>query len=510
VLAGPQTTRTILRLASLSLLGLCTAFTPPPAAGPASQPAARLLSGSVFSLLSPAAVRAFRASAPLAMSTEQGAGKPRARIDRMSDTRLQGLTDAAVLDAVHALLYQGEPRSAFAIKNCSGQSGAKTYLVSSSEPAAPRCIVKVAGADGEKPALFNHANSRKRMVAGARAFRASGVAPQLLVTGPDFHVEAAVGTSVLKDFFTFDTSAETGVALKEVAGLLARVHATSTDWWAPLQAEFLARDPALAAVLAKAPPYAPCWNLPWSGYDTGMVVLGKGTPDPTTAQDILAHMVSTGVWEKLMLCEAFHPVSEGGRRMVVTHNDFKVDNVLRGFDGAAWAIDYDLVQVSAAVQDFGIPYMMWLGCRFTEYETRRAFVLDYLEAAGLACDAAAVRAMMLDCEVNTIVAFPGLLSHIYDAQVPLLRGFRHKTAAFPAMAGSPDDSPTGLEIVDLMAAAVTKVRADEVLIDAALREGLVPAIHNRDGLGEAKLMSWLEEMRQMKMLRLFGIMPKDA
>ena len=79
-LAGPQATLTILRLASLSLLGLCTAFTPPPAAGPAaSLPAARrLLSGSVFSLLSPAAVRAFRASAPLAMSTEQGAGKPRA------------------------------------------------------------------------------------------------------------------------------------------------------------------------------------------------------------------------------------------------------------------------------------------------------------------------------------------------------------------------------------------------------------------------------------------------
>ena len=35
---------------------------------------------------------------------------------------------------------------------------------------------------------------------------------------------------------------------------------------------------------------------------------------------------------------------------------------------------------------------------------------------------------MLDCEINTIVAFPGLLSNIYDAEVPLLRGIEHPTA----------------------------------------------------------------------------------
>ena len=203
-----------------------------------------------------------------------------------------------------------------------------------------------------------------------------------------------------------------------------RVHSTPTDWWAPLQAEFLGRDPKLAAILSKAPPYAPCWNLPWSGYDTGMVILGKGSPDPSASQAILAQLVETGVYEKVMLCEAFYPVSEAARRMVVTHNDFKVDNILRGFDGQPRAIDYDLVQVSAAVQDFGIPYMMWLGSRFTTFQVRRDFVHDYLEAAGLPCDDASVREMMLDCEINTIVAFPGLLTNIYDAQIPLLRGFR--------------------------------------------------------------------------------------
>ena len=36
--------------------------------------------------------------------------------------------------------------------------------------------------------------------------------------------------------------------------------------------------------------------------------------------------------------------------------------------------------------------------------------------------------MMLDCEINTIVAFPGLLANIYDAEIPLLRGIEHPTA----------------------------------------------------------------------------------
>ena len=94
--------------------------------------------------------------------------------------------------------------------------------------------------------------------------------------------------------------------------------------------------------------------------------------------------------------------------------------------------------------DFGLPYMMWLGARFTTFEFRQAFIRDYLNAAGLPSADADVRAMMLDCEVNTIVAFPGFFSNIYDAEVPLLRGVKHPPPA-GVEAGSPDDSPTGLE-----------------------------------------------------------------
>ena len=57
----------------------------------------------------------------------------------------------------------------------------------------------------------------------------------------------------------------------------------------------------------------------------------------------------------------------------------------------------------------------------------------------------------------------GLLAHIYDAEVPLLRGTPHPTAKPDYTASSADASPTGLEIVDLLAAAVKKVRANRRL-----------------------------------------------
>ena len=62
---------------------------------------------------------------------------------------------------------------------------------------------------------------------------------------------------------------------------------------------------------------------------------------------------------------------------------------------------------------------------------------------------------MLDCEINTIVAFPGLLSNIYDAEVPLLRGIEHPTAKY--WSDNSSASPTGLDLVDLLADSVKKV-----------------------------------------------------
>ena len=68
---------------------------------------------------------------------------------------------------------------------------------------------------------------------------------------------------------------------------------------------------------------------------------------------------------------------------------------------------------------------------------------------------------------------------------------------------------TGIEIVDCLAAAVTKIRSDTAVGDACIHDGLVVTLFNRGGLGDAKLMSWLQHMCDINMLRLFGLY-KDA
>ena len=65
--------------------------------------------------------------------------------------------------------------------------------------------------------------------------------------------------------------------------------------------------------------------------------------------------------------------------------------------------------------DFGLPYTMWLGSRFTNFKYREAFIKSYLNASNLPLGEKEVTQFMLDCEVNTIVAFPGLLANLYDA-----------------------------------------------------------------------------------------------
>ena len=160
--------------------------------------------------------------------------------------------------------------------------------------------------------------------------------------------------------------------------------------------------------------------------------------------------------------------------------------------------------------DFGLPYTMWLGSRYTTFEFRKDFIKSYLIASNLPASDRNVNDMMLDCEVNTIVAFPGLLANIYDAEVPLLRGTRHPTAKAGFQASGPDVSPTGLELVDLLANAVQKVRSDRKLINSCLEDGLVMTMFKQEGFGSKSLNSWLKEMQKNRMLRLFGIAETES
>ncbi|MEC7984478.1 MAG: phosphotransferase, partial [Myxococcota bacterium] len=376
------------------------------------------------------------------------------------------------------------------------------YLCSDND--VPKCIIKVSSGDG---IMNSHAFTIERVQAAANALRENHVAPPILMKGADFHVETSVGDSVMKDFFHFQLDL---APPQKLAQLMAHLHSTPTAWYAPLKEKFLRRDPVIADTLRDVPPHAPAWCLPWSGIDTGMPVLGAGNPDPALARKILSLQLETGVFHKIMNCSTFYPVSDAAKREVVIHNDFKPDNILRDPNtGKLTAIDYDLVQVGPAVIDFGLPYMMWLGSRFTTFEFRKNFITAYLIASNFPADEASVHAFMLDCEVYTIVAFPGLLSNIYDAEIPLLRGVQHPTAKAGVQASGPDASPTGLELVDLLSEAVEKVRADSTLCEESIQNGLIVTLFKRNGLGSEILFRFLKEMQKNRMLRLFGIAETD-
>ena len=389
------------------------------------------------------------------------------------------------------------------VKDVSGNSGAKTYICSIDD--IPKCIVKVSSS---KSIMSSHPITQKRVSLATEVLRSQNLAPPVILKGIDFHIERSAGVSVMKDFFHFN---EDLAPPDKIAQVLAKLHSAPISWYDQLRAEFLDSDKFLSLALSSAPLHAPFWCLPWSGIDTKMPVLGVGNPDPKISKKVFDLGVRTGVYEKVIQCEAFSPISKAAKRQVVIHNDFKPDNILYDPDTKKLTIiDYDLVQVGAAVMDFGLPYMMWLGSRFTDVTYRRDFIKSYLHHSGLQTDEQSVKDMMLDCEINTIVAFPGLLANIYDAEIPLLRGFDHPTAKSGYIAQSSEASPTGLEIVDLMAEAVSKVRSHADLITSSLEEGVVVTIFKNKGLGSDLLYSWLKDMQKNNMLRLFGIAESDG
>ena len=421
-----------------------------------------------------------------------------------TDLTLKNASLEKIAATASAVIYRNKQKKKnLSIKDVSGNSGAKTFICMDDE--VPKCIVKV---KGDNSIMSSHPNTEKRVVLATEVLRKHNIAPSILMRGADFHIEKSSGISVMDDFFHFNSEL---APPEKIAKLLAKLHSVPIEWYTDLKTEFLYRDKQLKSILESMPSYAPCWCLPWSAFDTGMPVLGVGNPDPEVAKRILNLLVKTGVYKKVMQCQDFLPLSNPARREVVIHNDFKPDNVLYDPETKELSlIDYDLVQVGPAIMDFGLPYMMWLGSRFTDFDYRKDFIKTYLKEANLPFDQSSVEDMMLDCEINTIVAFPGLLSNIYDAEVPLLRGIEHPTAKAGVIGSNSGASPTGLDLVDLLADAVKKVRTDKDLKISSIKNGFVVTMFEQEGFGSVLLNSWLKEMQKNKMLRLFGIAENDS
>ncbi len=379
------------------------------------------------------------------------------------------------------------------VEDKSGLGGGRVYLVRMENADPPIVVLKVQGEQSASPL------SSQRVNAAVEVFRENGLADKKLAEGEGWYVDPFAGGSCLEDYFHFDHALAPASA---IAKLTAKIHEAPTDWYEPYRAAAINRDPVIGATLSSAPLYSHCWNPFGFGLENGMVFIGGGFPSPYTAREIMTQQIQSGVFNKFLEAECFHPRSEAGRRVVTCHMDIKPDNILVNETGLV-AIDLEFTCSGPAVNDFGHMMIFWLGSQLKSYEFRYAFLADYLEAACLPTGEEAVRALMLDAEINSICTFTGLLSNIYDEQVPLLRGGPHPTAGD----GCPtSDTPTGLEIIDLLADAIETIHASPELIDHVLKSGIVPTLYERK-VGSKLLWKFLDEMKENNMLRLFGIMP---
>jgi serine/threonine protein kinase len=419
--------------------------------------------------------------------------------DNTTPTRLQGIDDLQQIGRTVAHSVWGEialtNQERITTRDMSGSGGGRVYFVSMENAEPPIVVLKVLSKQSASPLTFERFN------AAIKVFRERGLAADLLAAGEGWYIDAYAGESCAGDYFHFDHTLAPASAL---AKLVAEFHAVPTDWYEPHRAEVIAQDPVIGSILDKQPAYSHCWNPFGFGLENGMVFIGGGYPSPDTARDIMDRQVDSGVFSKFLEAECFHPRSEAGRRVVTCHMDIKPDNILINGTGLV-AIDFEFSCVGPAVNDLGHMMIFWLGSQLKAYEFRHAFLTEYLEAVHLPSDDKMVRELMLDVEINTLCTFTGLLSNIYDEQVPLLRGKPHPTAGDGCITS---DSPTGLEIIDQLSEAIESIYASPDLIDEVLRNGIVPTLYARKA-GSDSLWKFMDEMKENNMLRLFGIMPSN-
>jgi hypothetical protein len=291
---------------------------------------------------------------------------------------------------------------------------------------------------------------------------------------------------------------------------MAQIHALPTDWYDPIQAEYMeVGKPSIVALMKQCPPHAIAWNIHRSFYHTGRMVsnLPFFRGKANYFEEIWDQMIESGVCEKLFLCEAFYPRTLPARRRVTCRDDFVPKNFVYTTETKRlYTVDYDLIHVAPAVCDFGKAMHYWLGTKWTTYEYREVFVREYLTAAGFPAEPNDVNGFLFDMDVYAMVHNHGLFV-LNDDGSTLLRGIEHKSPLNHKIVGSPDDSPTALELIDLLGDAVNKLRADNTLFQRCLEEGIVRTMVESKGVGSQLLFRWLEEMVKKKNLwQTYGIL----
>eukprot|EP01052_Picozoa_sp_SAG31_P003369 SAG31_NODE_128_length_23532_cov_21.204754_14_plen_431_part_00 len=426
------------------------------------------------------------------------ASEPEPSSATSSTMSLKGVTDEGVIAAAVAGAVWGLPDLDVQLEDKSGGGGGKVYFASAKDVTPGKVVVKILGENASFPL------AQKRMEAGVEALRASGLIRPCLAVGPDWTAEAFAGDAVSAGGpFKFE---ETRAPPDALGKLLAKLHATPTQWYEPYREATINRDPKLAEMLRAVPDHSHAWQpVPW-GLETGLACTGAGFPHPDAAKAMFDAMVDRGVFEMFFRNSAFYPKSSAGKRVVTNHGDFKADNVVHDPErDELVAIDFELISVGPAAMDLGFATVFWLGGNRSSPEYRRAFYDAYL--GGDATDEI-VKQTMLDAEVYAMMALGGPLSSVYDAQCVLLRGSDHYTASgsMRTKTGVTNDAPNGEESLRLLGEAIEEVRASDALTEEVVKNGLVATMCARK-CGEEPLWAVLDELKEDGMLRLLGVHP---
>lgn len=387
--------------------------------------------------------------------------------------------------------------SLISVKDISGCNAGKAYGVECEGTSPSKVVLKVYPADAEMMSPISAA----RFEAATDTVLENGIAPKPLTQGATWSIVKHCGGNVqgkAKIFYKDDL-----ITSSELGELMAKVHAVPTAWFEPIRTKILERDPTMQELLAEAPLSSEVWNSFKWGTENGIVVIGVGH-DPERAKKMMQEMLSTGVLKKFANCEAFKPQSDAGKRIVTCHGDFKPDNILKNEEGFT-VIDYELLHVSAAATDMGMAFIFGVGPGMCgrPYEYRFDFCQSYLKASGLPSDEASVQALMLDAELASVFSLGAGLSNVYDAECPLLRGAPHTTAGGRCEAS---DSPSGLELIDLLADAFKEVRASKDVTMKVLEKGFMRAASEKE-VGSEQLWSCVSQLKNKKMLMLHGLTP---
>ena len=209
---------------------------------------------------------------------------------KTSEISLHGASPEAIAEAAATALFSDPARaSELSVKDISGNSGARTYLCRNDD--TPVCIVKVQSGGGimDSPEYLRGSVQPLRLCE-RRAGALIIMKGQIFMSGVGWRLRDERLLSLQPGTCT---RAENRSIASQPFCLPPRHEPLKQQWPETLTWVNFSGRIFLCAVLV----------LPWSGIDTGMLLLGSVT-NPETAKRLLDLEVESGVYEKVMLHEA--------------------------------------------------------------------------------------------------------------------------------------------------------------------------------------------------------------